>query len=137
MNKYLIVSIPFLLSACTPHTIGDVRELGPSKSATFDAPENYQRLYKKILEQTQQCSDGWMITAQMVTEGNLDPDNKTGTVAVSLRGGLGTNYYQVIDIKEIEANKSKVTAFYSVGSADNHVKLLKKWALDDYRKCSL
>jgi len=137
MKILYIALIPLLFTACTPHTIGGVRELGPSKSASFEAPENYQRLYKKILEQTQQCSDGWMITAQMVTEGNLDPDNKTGTVAVSLRGGLGTNYYQVIDIKEIGENKSKVTAFYSVGSPEGHSKLLKKWALDDYRKCSL
>ncbi len=137
MKKYFIVLIPMILAACTPHTIGGVRDLGPTKSASFEAPENYQSLYKKILGQTQQCSDGWMVTAQMVTEGNLDPDNKTGTVAVSLRGGLGTNYYQVIDIKEISENKSKVTAFYSIGSPDGHSKLLKKWALENYKNCML
>ena len=137
MRKYIIAFIPMLLAACTPHTIGGVRDLGPSKSATFEAPENYQILYKKILEQTKQCSDGWMVTAQMVTEGNLDTENKTGTVAQSLRGGLGTNYYQVIDIKEIDEHKSKITAFYSIGSPEGHSKLLKKWMLDNYKNCSL
>ncbi len=137
MSKFLIALIPFLVSACTPSSIGGVRDLGPSKSASFEAHENYLSLYKKILGQSKQCNESWMITANLVTEGNLDPDNKAGTVAVSLRGGFGTNYYQVIDIKEIDQNKSKVTAFYSVGSADSHVKLLKKWALEDYRKCSL
>jgi len=137
IKTIVLILILSTFSACTPHTIGGVRDLGPSKSASFEAPENYLSLYKKIFEQTKQCSDGWMVTAQMVTEGNVDPDKKIGTIAVSLRGGLGTNYYQVIDVKEISENKSNVTAFYSIGSPEGHSKLLKKWALDDYRNCSL
>lgn len=78
-----------------------------------------------------------MITANVITEGELQPEKKMGTVSVSMRGGLGKSYYQVIDIKEIDSNKIFINAYYSMGAAESHSKLLKKWIFDDYRKCSI
>lgn len=137
MKIFYIALIPLLITACTPHTIGGVREVGPSKTISFDVPENYESTYRKLLDQQKHCNNFWMLTAQMVAEGDLFPDKKLGTISVSLRGGLGSSYYQVIDIKEINPSNSNVTAYYSVGSPDKYGKLLKQWALDNYKECTL
>lgn len=133
----LLINLTLILTSCTPHTAGGVRELGPSKSVTFEAPGNYQALYKRVFDQSQSCNDAWMLTANVITEGELQADKKIGTISVVMHGALGKNYYQVIDIKQLDESKSSITAFYSVGSAESHVKLLKKWVFDDYRKCSI
>ena len=137
MKILYIALISLLITACTPHTAGGVRDLGSSKSISFDVPENYEVTYRKLLEQQKHCNNFWMVTAQMVAEGDLFPDKKLGTISVSMRGGLGSSYYQVIDIKETSPSNSNVTAYYSVGSKEKYGKLLKQWALENYKECTL
>lgn len=139
MNKSKLIYvalIPIFTSACAPSTAGGVRALGPSKSVNFEAKGNYQDIYKNVLQLSKECNDVWLGTANVVSEGEVQPETKTGTISVSLRGALGKSYSHVIDIKEIDNEKSLVNAFYSIGSAANQSKILKKWILEDYKKCS-
>ena len=132
-----ILAISILLSACVPSTAGGVRDLGPAKSYSFTTQENYLKTYKKILEKTSKCNDAWMLTAQLVTQGDLKPESKSGTITVSLLGGLGKSVYKVFDVSEITQDTSKVVGYFSNGSAERGGKLLQKWALEDYAECSL
>src|SRR5690606_22264719 len=98
--------------------------------------ENYQQVYRTILDQARKCHQGGMITAQTVVQGDLYHDIKSGTVSVALHGGFGVDTYQVIDIKSISENESKVLAYYSLGSVQKQGDLLKKWVTESYSDCS-
>lgn len=136
ISTLLILHPLFYLTACVPTTTAGVRELPPARAITFNAPENYQAVYTKILNQTRKCRDAWVITANIITQGDLYPDKKMGTVSVSMRGGLGRSVYQVIDVVEISANESKVTGYFSVGYPEKYGADLKQWTLNNSTECS-
>src|SRR5690606_29081674 len=124
-----------MLAGCAPATLQGVRDLGPEKAYSFTAPQNYQAVYRKTLDQARKCHQGGMITAQMVVQGDLYHDTKSGTVSVALHGGLGVDTYQVIDVAAIDDKSTSVKAFYSMGSVQKQGALLRKWVLEDYGAC--
>lgn len=140
MNKItvLILSIISLsLTGCAPSTAGGVRAMGPTRQVEFVAPENYQPVYRKTLEQARKCWQSGMITAQMVVQGDLYHDTKSGTITVALHGGLGVDTYQVIDITAIDENHTKVVGHYSMGPVNQYGGILKQWVLDNSTECEL
>lgn len=123
------------LSGCAPSTAGGVREMGPHRQYMFVAPENYQPVYRKILDQARKCYQTGMITAQMVVQGDLFHDTKSGTITVALHGGLGVDTYQVIDLSAINEQQTKVVGHYSVGPVDKYGQTLKEWVLENSKEC--
>lgn len=132
----ILLPAALILAGCAPATMQGVRDLGPDKAYSFTAPQGYQAVYRDILEQVRKCHQGGMITAQMVVQGDLYHDTKSGSISVALHGGFGVDTYQVIDIAAIDDSSTSVTAHYSVGSVERQGELLRKWALEDYRACS-
>jgi len=124
-----------LLSGCAPSTAAGVREMGPERSYVFVAPENYQPVYRKILEQARKCYQTGMITAQMVVQGDLYHDTKSGTVTVALHGGLGVDTYQVIDVSAIDERQTRVIGHYSLGPVEKYGQALREWVLEDSKEC--
>lgn len=125
------------LSGCAPTTAAGVREMGAERQFVFTAHENYQSAYRKILEQARKCYQTGLITAQMVVQGDLFHDTKSGSVTVALHGGLGVDTYQVIDVFAIDDVQTKVSAHYSVGSVEQQSQLLKQWVLENSKECAL
>lgn len=122
-------------SGCAPSTAGGVREMGAERKFEFTATENYQPVYRKILEQARKCHQTGLVTAQMVVTGDLYHDTKSGTITVALHGGFGVDTYQVIDVKALDEHQTKVIGYYSVGSVEKYGKLLKGWVLEDSKDC--
>ncbi|NYT38860.1 hypothetical protein ERD78_18910 [Allopusillimonas soli] len=135
MRALVIVAALVLLGGCAPATLDGVRNLGPESAYTFTAPENYQAVYRTVLKQSRKCHESGLITAQIVVHGDLYQDIKAGTVSVELHGGLGVDVYQVIDIKAVDDDSSRVLAHYSVGSPSQKGDLLKRWVLDGEAAC--
>lgn len=125
------------LYGCAPSTAGGVRALGTERQVVFVAPENYQPVYRKILDQARKCYQTGMITAQMVVQGDLFHDTKTATVTVALHGGLGVDTYQVIDVSAIDDKQTKVIGHYSLGPVDKYGQVLKEWVLENSMECGL
>ena len=123
------------LSGCAPSTAGGVREMGPERRFAFVAQENYQPVYRKILDQARKCWQTGMITAQMVVQGDLYHDTKSGTITVALHGGLGVDTYQVIDVSAIDEQQTKVVGHYSLGPVDKYGQALKEWVLENSKEC--
>lgn len=137
MKVLSMLFLALLITGCAPHSAMGVRESAIKKVVTFTVDENYLNLYSRLLAQTKECDNAWIITASRVADGDLDIKQKTGTITVSIKGGLGNQYHKVIDIKETEINKSVVNAFYAVGPVEKQAALLKKWIYEDYRSCSI
>lgn len=110
--------------------------MGPERQFTFVAPENYQPVYRKVLDQARKCYQYGVITAQMMVQGDLFHDTKSGTITVALHGGLGVDTYQVIDIFAIDEKQTKVIGHYAVGPVAQYGQTLKEWVLENSEECS-
>lgn len=110
--------------------------MGPERQLTFVAPENYQPVYRKVLEQARKCYQQGLITAQMVVQGDLFHDTKSGTITVALHGGLGVDTYQVIDVSAIDEKQTKVIGHYALGPVAQYGQTLKEWVLEKSEECS-
>ncbi|RIY41976.1 BPTD_2524 family lipoprotein [Neopusillimonas maritima] len=133
---FIAVLTTIALAGCAPATLDGVRQMGPERSTTFTADQNYQQVYRKILRQARACHRTGMITAQMVVQGDLYHDIQTGTVSVALHGGLGVDTYQVIDVVAVDESTTKITGHYSLGSVQEQGELLRAWVLRDSTECS-
>ena len=131
----VIVAFAAPLSGCAPSTAAGVREMGPERRYAFIAAQDYQSVYRKILEQARKCYQTGMITAQMVVQGDLYHDTRSGTVTVALHGGLGVDTYQVIDVSAIDESQTRVVGHYSLGPVEKYGEALKEWVLEDSREC--
>lgn len=125
------------LSGCAPTTAAGVREMGAERQVVFVTQENYQPVYRKILEQARKCYQTGLITAQMMVQGDLFHDTRSGTITVALHGGLGVDTYQVIDVFALDDTQTKVSAHYSIGSVEQQSQLLKQWVLESSKECTL
>lgn len=125
-----------ILSGCAPSTAMGVRKMGQERQYVFVAPENYQPVYRKILEQERKCYQTGLITAQMIVQGDLFQDTKSGTVTVALHGALGVDTYQVIDISAIDEKQTKIVGYYSLGPVAKYGQALKEWVLEDSTECA-
>lgn len=134
--RIAILATLALLAGCAPATMQGVRDLGPDKAYQFDVAQNYQQVYRTVLDQARKCHQAGMITAQMVVQGDLYHDTKSGTVSVALHGGLGVDTYQVIDMQAKGESVTSVKAHYSLGSVQKQGDLLKRWVIDKYPDCS-
>lgn len=143
MQRYQFLFIPFiitvfaLLSGCAPSTAGGVREMGATRQYTFLASENYQPVYRKVLDQARKCNQTGMITAQLVVQGDLYHDTKSAIITVALHGGLGVDTYQVIDINAIDEKQTKIVGHYSLGPVEKYGQILKEWVLENSNECGL
>jgi len=138
-----ILSIIFLffslaagfLYGCAPPTAAVIREIGSERQVIFEADEDYQIVYNKILDQTQKCFNTYRLTAQMLADGSLSQETKTGSITVAFHGILAVDTYQIIDIYAINDNSCVIIAYYSLGSVDKYGKALKEWVLDNSTEC--
>src|SRR3990172_2414470 len=141
MRAFLAVSLMLLIGGglygCAPSTAAGVRAMGPERQFVFIAPENYQPVYRKVLDQARKCFQMGLITAQQVVQGDLYHDTRSGTITVALHGALGVDTYQVIDVSAIDDNKTRVIGHYSIGPVDKYGQILKEWVLENSTECGL
>ena len=137
----LLLAFSASMSGCATSTVAELREKGPENRFEFVAAENYQPVYRKILEQTRKCHEGGVITSQMVVHGDLYHDIKRGTITVAFHPGLGgVATHQVIDVAAIDDRQTKVVGHYFIGpfgSLANVGQVLKEWALENSKECWL
>jgi len=140
MRKHIIAFWFFsiammILSGCAPPTANVVRELGSKSQYIFEAEDNYQPVYNKILNQAQKCFEVRKFSTEFVVRGDLYNETKYGTVEVVLYGILAADTYQVIDIYAVDDNNTLIIGYYSLGQTDKYGPVLKEWVLDNSAEC--
>jgi hypothetical protein len=107
----------------------------------FNAPENYQSVYRKVLKQARSCYEtyyqGGMATLIYTeVEGDIFHDIKSGTITVSFNTGYGQHTEKVIDISAIGETETKVEAYYQEGSdAPEFSVIITEWVINDSNEC--
>ncbi len=136
VTRPLILFASFvLLVGCAPNSVRELRNNYTTQSI-FTVDQNYQQVYRTVLNQTRECHETGMITAQMVVKGDLYHDIKEGNVSVSLIGGFGVDTHLAIDIKALDDASSKVIVFNALQSWDKAGKAVKDWVLNNSTECT-
>lgn len=124
-----------LLSGCGPIAAGGIRELGPERRFVFEAPEGYQLVYRRVMEQARRCYQAGRREAEVTVQGEIHEDTRLGTVTVSLHNALVDEIFQVIDVVAVGEMQTRVIGHYPSGPAERYGQGLKEWVLENSREC--
>jgi len=130
----LMFFVLVLIAGCVPSTVQLLRE-NPSGKSTFVADEGYQQVYRKVVTKARNCFQTGMITAQMVVQGDLYTDIRTGHVSIALHGGLGVSTYANVDIEAISDNETRVTTYYGFPTWSRIVPTVEDWVKLNSDQC--
>jgi len=107
--------------------------MGFDHQFTFVAPENYQLVYRKILDQTNKC---YPPSYQLVVERDIFTDTKSGTISARFQGPASAAVMWVIDLSALDDQQTKVVGYFSYGSPDKKGQILKELVLENSKeKC--
>ncbi len=126
----------FLLFGCAPATVQGLRE-NPAGSITFEAPENYQSVYRKIMTPARDCwqQGASLLTADMDVHGELYSDIRKGSISITARGGAGAQTYMAIDIVALADNKTRITTYYALRGSLLRAKAVEEWVKNNSTAC--
>jgi hypothetical protein len=102
---------------------------------TYQFDSNYQQVYRTIVDRARACWQTGMITAQMVVQGDLYTDIRSGTISVALHGGFGVDTYLAIDIVAIGDARTVVHAYYAAQSWEPGARAVKAWVTGTSQEC--
>jgi hypothetical protein len=131
----VLASCAILLAGCGPNNAAALRHKGPTRQFEFQVEKNYLVVYRRLLEQARACLQDNLITAQIVAQGDLFPETKSGTVTVAMHAAYGIDTYEVFDVAAVDEDTSKVTAHYWLGNVDHAGRRLKAWVIDNATSC--
>lgn len=126
--------IALLIVACAPATIEGLKK-NHANSYSFDVNENYQPVYREILSTARKCYQTGMVTAQMMVQGDLYHDIKSGNVTVALHGGFGVDTHMTIDISALNNEKTKVVVFNALSTWNPAAQAVRKWVEENSTEC--
>jgi reverse gyrase len=132
--KNCLAALVFAIAGCA-NTAQELRD-DPSAKIAFDIERNYQPVYRAILERARRCFQFGMITAQMVVQGDLYHDIKSGNVTIALHGGLGVATYVTTDIKAISDTQTRVETFVLLSGYLSTARAVEEWAHERSTECS-
>jgi hypothetical protein len=124
------------LTGCAAPSPQALREK-PAGKVAFEIDRNYQPVYRAILDRARPCYQGGMITAQMIVQGDLYHDTKSGTVTVALHGALGIDNYIAIDVKAVNDGRTRVETFYVWDNMLTAAQVVEDWANERTSDCRL
>lgn len=125
----------FSIAACTPITAEMVREAPPEKRFSFIANENYQPVYRKVLEQIRKCYEMSAGSLSTKAQADLYSDIRTGTISVAAYGGFALMTTMVIDIVAIDDGRTTVSGAYHYDAYTRVPIDIRAWALDNSKEC--
>jgi len=135
MKIIVTICITLFIVACAPATIEGLRK-NHANSYTFEVNENYQPVYRKILSVARKCYQGGMLTAQMMVQGDLYHDIKSGNVTIALHGGLGVDTHITIDVSALKKEKTKIVVFNAISTWNSAAQAVREWAEESSTECS-
>lgn len=133
----MIILLVALVTGCAPATFGELRKKPGGGEASFQATQNYASVYRTILTNARKCYQGGAITAQLIVQGDLYPDTKSGEITVALHGGLGVDTYLGIDIKAIDDGNTTVKMYSALSSWSGSMKTIQAWVEGKSTACKV
>jgi hypothetical protein len=102
--------------------------------AEYTIDQNYQTLYKRASQVTEECFEFGLITAAVVSSKEINTDTKTASIAIYMQGGLGKQYYHIAEFTAIDDSTTNLLIYteYNLSVAD----LMKKLFTGECTECS-
>lgn len=135
MARVIMALAVALLAGCAPATVGALRTQSAGKQV-FEVDTNYQAVYRTIIERARSCFQAGMITAQMMVQGDLYTDIRSGTISVALHGGLGVDTYLAIDVSAIGENRARVETYYAMNVHETNARAVEEWVRTGSAECT-
>ncbi len=133
--KYLLaIATAILLSGCMASTYKGMVSKSNIDKAEYTIDQNYQTLYKRASQVTEECYEFGLITAAMVANKEICIDTKTASIAIYMQGGLGKQYHHIAEFTAIDQNTTELLIYneYNIQTAD----LMKKLFTGECTECS-
>lgn len=134
LGAILLMAAAIQLSSCAPRTVEAVRANYAAKYE-YDVAENYQYVYKRVLEKAKKCHERGRIGAQTFVEGNLYSEMKSGDITVSVRGGFGVDIYLSINVRGLDDHNSRVQVYSGLAAANKGARAVRGWVFDNSDEC--
>lgn len=138
MKKIIVILISSLLASCAASNVKELRE-NSSKVIEFSVEENYQRVYKNVLDKMHEClGEGWAgVFASYHIKSELYSELKEGEITFLMSNAGIQSYYLHADIFGISEEQTKVDAYAYYSTWEKSLPLIKQWASDGDSSCDL
>ena len=138
MKNIIIISICVFLTSCAASNVKELKE-NPSKTIEFTIEENYQRVYKNLLEKMNECmGEGWAgVFASTHIKHELYNELKEGNITFLMSNAGSQSYYMHIDVASIADKKTRINAYVYYSTWEKNLPLVKQWAFDGNSSCDL
>ena len=136
MKLFLLMTSIAALAACTSEQYlkDEVVEESVLKY-DFVAEQNYQAVYRTILNQGQLCIKPGL-TAQMVIQGELFNELRSADVTVVLYGIFSRYPHLKVTIEAISRDTTKVSVTNTLPRWDSYAKAIKTWVDNGSTACT-
>ena len=125
-----------LLLGCAPSTVQGLRE-DHSGKISFEVSQNYQPVYRAILEQSRNCWQGSSIfTAPGTVQGDLYHDIRRGNISVAQHNAIyGILTWLAIDVSALDDNTTRVETYYTNDHWAPAAAAVEQWVKNDFKGC--
>lgn len=118
-----------ILSGCAAGSVSDLRQ-NHSGSSHITVDENYQRVYKNLLESMYQCyGEGWAgVFAQYHIRSELYSELDEAEISYVMTNAGMQGHYLHVDIRGVDADHSEVDTFVSLSTWERQLSRVESWA---------
>lgn len=137
MKALVILVAGFIaLVGCSSSEINNQVTENSTLEYSFEVEQNYQAVYRKILQQGRDCVKPGL-TAQMVVEGALFNELQAADITVVLYGIFSRYPHLRINIIATGANNAKVTVSNKLPQWNSYARAIMTWVNGDSTRCAV
>jgi len=132
------IAVVALLTGCAAGTVKDLKS-DPANSIRVQIDQNYQRVYKNLLERMQECmGEGWVgVFAQNHIRHAMYSELQEANISFVMSNLGYQNHYLHVDIKALEQEKTKLEAFVYFSTWRSALGRIEAWARDTNATCNV
>ncbi len=132
--RIIPIVICLALAACAPGTMQELQN-HPIEKRSFEIEQNYQPVYRAILNQARRCFHGGYPGERLYVSGDLYYDVKTGHVSVERHSANGVEIYLAAEITAQGEARSKVDVLVGLNLWEGLATDVEGWARQTSKRC--
>jgi len=138
VKNIAVIVICFVLTACAASNVRDLRD-NSSAQMEFKVEENYQRVYKNLLDKMHECvGEGWAgVFASYHINSELYNELGEGEISFMMSNAGMQSYYMQMDVASLSEAQAKVNAYVYYSTWEKNLPLIKQWAVNGDSSCDL
>ena len=115
VNLIFSFFIVFFFAGCMASSFNEMKRDTSIKKKEYTVNQNYQALYKRGLAKAQECHEGGLLTATIISDGKLYTDLEEAEITIYLMGGLGRQMHHGVTLKAIDKENTLLNIYTYFG----------------------